>query len=750
MKLILLFTLLSFFGMTQQICPVIPTPTTYKTIEGELLIAEGVSIDESKIPDNILEFLRTELKVGFEIPITKGMPEIIFQKMKNVPQDFYSINVNKNIRIGYSSEQSQFYAVNSLIQLIQGGEDNWHVQKLSISDAPKFQWRGLHLDVSRHFFSVNEIKKFIDNMALYKFNKFHWHLTDDQGWRIEVKKYPKLTEIGAFRDSTVIGHYSRSPREYEKKIYGGFYSQDEVKEVVAYAASKYITVVPEIEMPGHSRAALAAYPELSCNGEKQEVPGLWGIFDDIYCSKEESIEFMQDVLDEVLELFPSEHIHIGGDEAPKTRWKSCPNCQRVIKENGLKDEHELQSYFIKRMDKYLSDKNRKLIGWDEILEGGLSPNAAVMSWRGDKRGKEAASQGHYVVMSPNTHCYFDYYQSSHSDEPLAIGGYLPLEKVYDFSPIPEGMNDEVANYILGGQANLWTEYMPSMDHVEYMTYPRALALIQSLWCQRKPSYNDFLSIYLAKHQEYLKAHGVNFSNSIHFPKLNIERGNDGLNVSFKGAYKDSKFEVSQATPNDKVVFEKRVVQGDDKIFISKGTSGDVEELHLSVKSIGSGVEASYKFNLTDLLGADVELITPAHPKFNNNGSLNLVDGIKGRSPWKGSEWLGFREDTVAFIVDLEFKRKINGLQIGYLEENGSWIYLPETIQLEKSKDGVKWKKISRKALKEVDVENGRFKVPYKTKTKFLKVTTISMNVIPDSLDGGGHAPWTFIDEIEVY
>ena len=748
MKAIIFFIVISsvFTNWGQQVCPVIPTPQVYKVIDGELFVAEGISIDRSTLPDASFDFLKMELVNLFSINLdtNENYPKIIFNELRNVPTDYYSINVNKNIRIGYSSQASQFYAINSLLQLVQGGEDNWYIKRLSISDSPKFQWRGLHLDVSRHFFSVDEIKKFIDDM--YKFNTFHWHLTDDQGWRIEIKKYPKLTEIGAYRDSTIIGHYSRSPREYKVEKYGGFYSQEEVKEIVAYAKSKYIKVVPEIEMPGHSRAALSAYPELSCNGLQQEVPGVWGIFDDIYCSKDETIQFMKDVLDEVLELFPSDYIHIGGDEAPKIRWKSCSDCQNLIKQKGLKDEHELQSYFIRRMDEYLSQKGRKLIGWDEILEGGLSPNATVMSWRGDKGGKEAASQGHYVVMSPNTHCYFDYYQSSHSDEPLAIGGFLPLEKVYEFSPIPEGMNDDDANYILGGQANIWTEYMESMDHVEYMIYPRALALIQSLWCFEKPSYE----VYLSKHQDYLKKHNVKFANSIHFPHLKIERTKDGLNISFHGAYDNSKFQISQSNSNEKFVFEKQVVGSGDLIFLARGGFEERKVLNLRVKSLESGVEVNYTFLLSNLLGLNIDLVTPPHVKYNNNGSLNLVDGILGSKPWKGSDWLGFNVPNIEFVIDLEKKRKINGLRLGYLEDNGSWIYLPENVQVEKSKDGIKWKKASVYKIEELNSEFDLRRVPYKTRSRFIRVTTISMDIIPEGLDGGGHIPWTFINEVELY
>jgi hexosaminidase len=357
-----------------------------------------------------------------------------------------------------------------------------------VKDFPNFQWRGLHLDVSRHFFTVEEIKRFIDLMSYYKFNTFHWHLTDDQGWRIEIKKYPKLTEIGAWRDSTVDNHYTTVPRTYTKARYGGFYTQEQIKDVVAYAEAKYVTIVPEIEMPGHARAALAAYPEYSCTGKAQGVEGLWGIFDDIFCSKPASIQFLKDILDEVIPLFPGQYIHIGGDEAPKTRWHNCPKCQDIMKENHLKDEHELQSYFIRQMDAYVTAKGKKIIGWDEILEGGLSPNAAVMSWRGFDGGLEAAKQGHYVVMTPGSHCYFDHYQGKGKDEPLAIGGYTSLEKVFTFNPIPPDLGPEVSSYILGGQANIWTEYIPAFSKVEYMAYPRAIALSQALWCQEKPKF----------------------------------------------------------------------------------------------------------------------------------------------------------------------------------------------------------------------------------------------------------------------
>ena len=752
--LFLITCAIALSNLAQQLCPIIPSPSVYEVNKGELDIVDKLFLDYSFIPQNISEFLRTELNIQFNIALEqeKDSPEIIFSRISNVPKTYYSIIVNEDIEIQYNSDASCFYAVNSLLQLIEGEQGKWNIKKSKVIDSPKFDWRGLHLDVSRHFFSVDEVKKFIDIMAMYKFNTFHWHLTDDQGWRIEIKQYPKLTKIGAYRDSTVDGHYSRSPRSYTVENYGGFYTQEEIKDVVTYAQSKYVIIVPEIEMPGHSRAALSAYPELSCDGLTRPVPGLWGIFDDIYCSKEESIIFMQNVLEEVIELFPSEYIHIGGDEAPKIRWKSCSNCQQVIKSKGLKDEYELQSYFIKRMDQFLIEKGKKLIGWDEILEGGLSPNAAVMSWRGDKGGKEAASQGHYVVMSPNTHCYFDYYQSSHPDEPLAIGGYLPLKKVYDFNPIPEGMDDFDADYILGGQANLWSEYMPTMSQIEYMTYPRALALIQSLWCFSKPSYDDFLSVYLEKHQDYLSNHKVNYANSIHFPQLNITRKEGGINLNFTGAYQESKFDVLLEWSNNNLNHSLNYpnLGSQDSIFIPKANNSKRSYLKVKVNPMSNSVEANYNFVVTDELGAKVELVTPAHPKYNNNGGLNLVDGVYGRRPWKGNEWLGFNTNRVEFIIDLEEKKKVSGLGIGFLEDNGSWIYLPEKIQVFKSKDKATWKSTSKVDLKDCETPFYNHEFHFKGKSRYLKIVVYAIDLIPEGKDGGGHVPWTFIDEIEIF
>jgi hexosaminidase len=504
-------------------------------------------------------------------------------------------------------------------------------------------------------------------------------------------------------------------------------------------------VVPEIEMPGHSRAALAAYPEYSCTGELHPVPGLWGIFDDIYCSKSESIDFMKDILEEVLELFPSEYIHIGGDEAPKVRWHECDNCQKVIRDNGLKDEHELQSYFIRQIDAYLTEKGRKLIGWDEILEGGLSPNAAVMSWRGEAGGIEAAKQGHYVVMSPTTYCYFDYYQSAHDIEPLAIGGYLPLEKVYKYNPIPDEIPEEYKKYVLGGQANLWTEYMGSMDHVEYMAFPRALALIQSLWCTEKPEYDVFLESYLKHHEAYLELNEVNFAKSIHYPELKIERAENGIQIQFESLNPSEKYRVirtsstilngSLASVFDASKLERHLIEvsDDDKVEVFELTSDGFEDT------------VNYIFNVTNDLGREIELVTPAHPKYDHNGSLNLVDGITGGDKFKGSEWLGFRETKIEMIVDVRNREVLNELRIGFKDNNGSWIYLPKYLILYTSDDKENWEKAGS-AAKFIDGENT---IPFSSiNSNYIKIVIGSLDEIPAGNGGAGNTPWTFIDELE--
>lgn len=418
------------------------------------------------------------------------------------------------IAIKATSDQGFFYALQTLRQLLpETLEQNkvYQIQALNIFDQPKFTWRGAHLDVCRHFFSKEFVKKYIDQLAKHKMNTFHWHLTEDQGWRIEIKKYPLLTSVGSKRSETMVDK-NFNPYIGDGKPYEGFYTQEDIKEVVAYANNLFITVVPEIELPGHSLAALAAYPELSCKGKPVNVGTTWGVFDDVYCAGNDSVfTFIQDVLDEVLILFPSKYIHIGGDECRKNSWKACPKCQARMQTEGLKDEHELQSYFIQRIEKYLLTKGRNIIGWDEILEGGLAPQATVMSWRGEAGGIEAAKQGHYVVMTPSKPCYFDHYQSKNkAKEPLAIGGFNSLQSVYMYNPIPKELPAESHKYILGSQANVWTEYITNPNQVEYMVFPRLCALSEVVWTgSKKKDYIDFQNR-LKRHYLRLKSWGINY------------------------------------------------------------------------------------------------------------------------------------------------------------------------------------------------------------------------------------------------
>ena len=431
------------------------------------------------------------------------------------PAEGYHLDVKSDaVTVEAKTPAGLFYGLQTLTQLLSADHSSgWSVPVVQIVDAPRFAYRGMHLDVGRHFFPVAFVKKYIDLLAMYKMNKFHWHLTEDQGWRIEIKKYPKLTEIGAYRKETVVGkNFERFDRPYvgDGQPHGGFYTQDEVREVVAYARARYIDVIPEIEMPGHATAALAAYPELACTDGPFDVPTTWGIFEDVFCPKEETFQFLEDVLTEVIALFPSQYIHIGGDEVPKVRWKESELAQEVITREGLADEEELQSYFIKRIEAFLQAQGRRLIGWDEILEGGLAPDATVMSWRGMEGGIEAARQGHDVIMTPTSHTYFDYYQGDPVQEPLAIRGLTPLEKVYGFEPVPETLSAEEAAHILGAQGNVWTEYMATTDYVEYMVFPRMLALAEVVWSpQELRNWEDFVQRLQAQLQ-HLDTLGVNY------------------------------------------------------------------------------------------------------------------------------------------------------------------------------------------------------------------------------------------------
>ncbi|WP_439185373.1 family 20 glycosylhydrolase [Carboxylicivirga taeanensis] len=456
-----------------------------------VFVAEGEQLSE------VIAFFTEKLQAstGYELAVVNSKPKSDYINLIIDAQQFdnneaYKLNVtSRGIEIIGCAPEGIFYGLQSLLQLLPAEVESsslvtdvyWEIPIVEIEDAPRFKYRGLHLDVCRHYVSVDDIKKHLDMMAMFKMNKFHWHLTEDQGWRIEIKKYPLLTEIGSIR---VNGDGTE---------YGGFYTQEEVKEIVSYASERMIDVIPEIELPGHALAALTAYPQFSCTGGPFKVRNIWGVEPDVYCAgKEETFQFLEDIIDEVVELFPSEYFHIGGDECPKTRWESCELCQRRMKKEGLKDEHELQSYFVQRIEKVLLAHGKKMIGWDEILEGGLAESAAVMSWRGENGGIEAATHGHDVVMTPGNWCYLDHYQGDSRIEPVAIGGYTTLEESYSYEPVPEQLNKEMTKHILGTQGNVWTEYMYTSDLIEYRVYPRIIALAEVNWTLKEnKNFEDF-------------------------------------------------------------------------------------------------------------------------------------------------------------------------------------------------------------------------------------------------------------------
>ena len=439
---------------------------------------------------------------------------------KKLGSEGYTLEVSADrIEIKAPGPAGLFYGVQTLRQLLPAKvfspkrveNVDWVVPCVSITDHPRFPWHGLLIDPARHFIPVGDVKRFIDAMAMHKFNRLQMHLTDDQGWRIEIKKYPRLTEIGAWRDETLVGHLRAKPRRYDGKRHGGFYTQKEIRELVRYAAERHVTIVPEIEMPGHFRAVIAAYPALGVFPDRQKdiKPWThWGISADILAPRPAGVKFCKDVLTEVMALFPSRYIHIGGDEAKKTQWKQSQEIQKMIRQKGLKNEEQLQAWFIKQIDAFLAAKGRRLIGWDEILQGGLAPGATVMSWRGEGGGITAARAGHDVVMAPTSNTYFDYYQGPRGKEPLAIGGNLPLAKVYRYQPIPRAITAEQARHVLGAQAQLWGEYISTPEHREYMAYPRACALIEALWSPREArDYAGFIAR-LKVHVDRLVAAGI--------------------------------------------------------------------------------------------------------------------------------------------------------------------------------------------------------------------------------------------------
>ncbi len=498
----------------QPVVNIVPAPASVTVENGTFLLSSKTAFAgikttaQRKVAGQLNAVLQPQL--GFSLKEqakANSNTGKIYIKLTSGKSEKYQITITGSSIQFTGSAKGLFYALQTFEQLLPeaaGNSNEYTLPQLTIVDSPRFAYRGVHLDVSRHFYTVTEVKKYIDYLASYKFNTFHWHLTDDQGWRIEIKKYPRLTQVGAYRNGTITGNHPGTGNDNIR--YGGYYTQQQIKEVVQYASERYITIIPEIELPGHASAAIAAYPQLSCfpgentdtanipwsgSAKGKQVQQTWGVFADVFCPSEYTFGFLENVLSEVMQLFPSTYIHIGGDECPKDAWKRSAFCQQLIKKLKLKDEHELQSYFVQRIEKYVNSKGRKIIGWDEILEGGLAPNATVMSWRGEEGGIEASQQGHDVIMTPGKYCYFDHNPVKENDS-LTIGGYLPLERVYGYEPIPAGLDAAHAKHILGAQANLWTEYIGNMSKIEYMLFPRVTALSEVLWSPKeKRDWNDF-------------------------------------------------------------------------------------------------------------------------------------------------------------------------------------------------------------------------------------------------------------------
>ena len=730
---------------------IIPKPLAQKIGNGSFIFNNDVAIvSEPKLLD-VSNYFTLYLKenYNFELSNNNSTKKITFKIDDSINNDEgYELNVSKNnITVKSKHAKGAFYAVQSLLQLLPlpSSSNTFKIACVNIKDEPQYKYRGMHLDVGRHFFSIDFIKKYIDLMARLKMNTFHWHLTEDQGWRIEIKKYPKLQEIAAFRNETLIGHYNDQPHQFDGKPYGGFYTQEQIKEVVAYAKTRQVTIIPEIEMPGHSQAAIAAYPELGCSGEQVEVATKWGVFDEVYCPKESTFKFLEDVIDEVVALFPGKYIHIGGDEAPKTNWKNCEYCQKLIKKEGLKDEHGLQSYFIARMEKYINTKGKQIIGWDEILEGGLAPNATVMSWRGTSGAVQAAKEGHDVILTPGSHCYFDHYQSENENEPLAIGGFLPLEKVYHFNPIPEGLTDKEATYVLGAQGNVWTEYMQTEKQVEYMAYPRVVALSEVLWSSPEhKNYSDFINR-LEQYQKRLDLLEVNYANHIYSVKGKFTHLSDRLT-----------FELNTTSSSYPIYYST------DRSFPSKlystpitiDASMHIKAVVLDSKKTALGAIFQQEINLHKGVGASIAIDKEPHPAYNTGGKGALINGVSGNNKRYGDrEWLGFLGEDIEITIEFDKPTNINSFATRFFNGNGQWIYAPKEINLQlKLEDGraiSTLKKIenTKSLLVDFKLNISQFSEDKNLKATELKITIPSYGNIPEGKQGAGHKAWTFIDEI---
>jgi hexosaminidase len=769
---------------------IVPMPTSITEGKGSLNMMQSIVFSYKKqAGDGGIALFKKYLTSDFGITriidndYNKNIATRINIEFDNTQKnDGYTLDVNQNSIKIKGNEKGVFYAFETLKQLFTKNNNRISLPICSIKDEPRFSYRGMHLDVSRHFFDVAYVKKYIDYLATYKYNTFHWHLTDDQGWRIEIKKYPNLTKVGGCRDRTLIGRYGSG--KYDDKKYCEYYTQAQIKEIVQYATSRYITVIPEIEMPGHSTAALASYPFLGCTKGPYKTMDTWGVLDDVYCAGNDStFTFIQNVLNEVMPLFPAPYIHIGGDECPKARWKKCAACQKRIKENNLKDEDALQSYFIQRIEKFVNSKGKKIIGWDEILEGGLAANATVMSWRGEAGGIEAAKDGHDVIMTPGSHCYLDHSQTRNEDS-LTIGSFLPLDKIYNYEPIPAVLTPNQQTHVLGAQGNVWTEYIPNTSKLEYMIFPRMIALSEALWTSKEnKSWADFekrLPVIL----ERLDRKKINYSKAYYDLEISVlpTTINEGVSVEVKRKKIPNTFLLSSGITAASV--EKFTIINYDRIkgftdfiesnlyyksdlipyfslkelnYLEKDTSLVFKlpenKLPPSIKSISS---IKQKFFLNKATGKKITISTKPNEPYVSDGAFTLVNGIQNtKGMAKSTEFLGFNGKDVEVTIDFGKDVEISTIKVHCLDKNNSWIYLPSNIEVTPmpfidTTVITKHPPLESTSKKITDNNNVQIvNLPEPKLCRSVRIFIKNYGIIPGGNAGEGKPAWVFVDEIEV-
>lgn len=765
-KALLAFFLLlaPHFLMAQQAVNIIPAPVSLTVKDGYFLIDKNTSIIFDAKNNDLLHaanFFNAFIKniSGDALIFNATNNKSITLQIKNTPgigDEGYLLNVSPNsIKIIANTKAGIVYGMQSLFQTLPQIRTNaaMEIPCMDIMDYPQFKWRGMHLDVCRHFFSEDMVKEYIDLMAAYKFNTFHWHLTDDQGWRIEIKKYPKLTSVGAWRaDRTGIPWDECQPTQPgEKTSYGGFYTQQQIRDIVAYAAERNITIVPEIEMPGHSAAAIAAYPWLSCTQQPQlTITG--GVYPEniqsSLCPANDSVyTFLENVLTEVMQLFPSKYIHVGGDEVDKTPWKNDPRCQAFMKKMGYTDEEQLQSYLIQRIEKFLMSHDRKLIGWDEILEGGLAPEATVMSWRGESGGIQAAKMKHDVVMTPGTPLYFDHYQAGPEGEPPAIGGFNTLKMVYDYNPVPKELGAEFSKYVLGAQANMWAEFIPTVQQLEYMLLPRMLALSEVLWSPEKNKNFDNFYQRLQPQFKIFGEKGYNFSPGNFTVAIKPFSQNGQLFVT-----------LSSEIPGASIYYTTDGME--PELSSNKYVNPIPVNASLTIKAVTvinenvMGVKAAeQKFVMHKAVGKNVVYAYPVSTYYLADGPNSLTDGVRGTLA-VGKYWHGFDENDLVATIDLGEATTVQKITLGCLQRYSDWIFLPQSVTYEISNDGKNFTQVGLiKNTISPDEKNPVIKdfiadFPAQ-KTRYIRVSAKNLGVCPKGHPGEGKTAWLFADEIVV-